>query len=126
MPAAETACDLTLLTEATDESDAVRELLSMGIEAIVHKQGAAGVRYHDASRNIVGSAFQVEEIDPTGAGDCFGGTFTALWLRGTEIEDALTLACAAGALAVSRRGPMEGTSTLVELDDFIKTKKGLS
>ncbi|WP_206456282.1 tagatose kinase [Aurantimonas marina] len=118
--------ELTLLTEATDDRDAVRELLSMGMEAIVHKQGAGGVQYHDASRNIVGPAFQVEEIDPTGAGDCFGGAFIALWLRGMETDAALKMACAAGALAVTRRGPMEGTSTLAELDEFMNTTKRLS
>lgn len=118
--------ELTLLTEATDEIDAVRELLSMGMEAIVHKQGAAGVRFHDASRSIVAPAFQVEEIDPTGAGDCFGGAFTTLWLRGMETDAALKMACAAGALAVTRRGPMEGASTLAELDGFIGTTKRLS
>lgn len=59
--------------------------------------------------------FPVPEVDPTGAGDCFGAAFISLWLRGTDPALALRLAAAAGALAVTRRGPMEGAGTLADL-----------
>jgi len=115
--------ELTLLTDATDEGAAVAELLDRGIRAIVHKRGSDGVTYHDADGPRTAPSFVVEETDPTGAGDCFGGAFVALWLGlaegGGDIDEALTLACAAGARAVTRRGPMEGASTRAELDDFI-------
>lgn len=113
--------ELFLLTQATDEADAVTELLGLGISAIVHKLGSEGVRYHDRSGEMFCPAFSVEEVDPTGAGDCFGGAFTALWLMGTETREALTLAAAAGALAVTRRGPMEGASTLDTIRVFVET-----
>jgi sugar/nucleoside kinase (ribokinase family) len=104
--------ELCLLTKASEERQAIDELLDLGIKAIVHKLGAHGVRFHDGDTNLFVPAFQVTEVDPTGAGDCFGGAFTTFWLRGVEIEEALTLAAAAGALAVTRRGPMEGASDL--------------
>ncbi len=110
--------EILLLTEATDAGGAVSELLSRGVRAVVHKQGAAGVRYHDAAGPRFVPAFTVDEVDPTGAGDCFGGAFTALWLRGEDIDRALILASAAGALAVTRRGPMEGAATLDTLIAF--------
>lgn len=110
--------ELTLLTSAKDDAGAVAELLSRGIRAIVHKRGSTGVDYYDqAGRHFV-SAFKVQEVDPTGAGDCFGGAFTALWLRGEEIGRALTLAAAAGALAVTKKGPMEGAATLDTIRAF--------
>lgn len=110
--------ELFLLTRAKDEAGAVSELLARGIKAIVHKQGARGVSYFDAKDHRFVPAFSVREVDPTGAGDCFGGAFTALWLRGGDIGHALTLAAAAGALAVTQRGPMEGAATLDAIMSF--------
>lgn len=107
--------ELTLLTAAKAEDAAIAELLSGGIKAIAHKKGAAGARFVTLNEDVFVPAFKVEEIDPTGAGDCFGGTFTALWLRAVPPREALMLAVAAGAQAVTRRGPMEGTSTLEAL-----------
>jgi len=112
--------ELTLLTEADDDADAIAELLALGIHTVVHKQGAAGASCHDASGRVFVAPFPVDEIDPTGAGDCFGGVFTALWLRGTAAKEALTFAVAAGALAVTKRGPMEGTSEMQTLETFVR------
>jgi fructokinase len=39
--------------------------------------------------------------------------------QGIDLERTLTLANAAGALAVTKRGPMEGNTTLNELESFI-------
>jgi tagatose kinase len=111
--------ELTLLTDADDPEGAVRELLNSGIRAIVHKRGAGGAQYYDARGTQRAPAYSVEEVDPTGAGDCFGGTFTALWLRGADIDEALRLAAAAGALAVTQRGPMEGAASLDALRSFV-------
>lgn len=110
--------ELSLLTKAKDEAGAVSELLERGLTAIVHKLGARGVSYFDAAGSRFVPSFTVQEVDPTGAGDCFGGAFTAFWLRGEEIDRALTLAAAAGALAVTRRGPMEGAATLDTITSF--------
>jgi len=110
--------EISLLTEAKEENGSVAELLARGIKAIIHKQGSNGVTYFDATGSRFVPSFEVEEIDPTGAGDCFGGAFTALWLRGLDIESALTLAAAAGALAVTKRGPMEGVATLDRIMEF--------
>ena len=117
---------MMLLTAAAEPQAAIEELLDRGITAIVHKRGAKGASFHDRSGSVSAPAFPVDETDPTGAGDCFGGTFTALWLRGTDPHKALQLAAASGALAVTRRGPMEGTATLSELRDFIQRAKGAS
>jgi tagatose kinase len=111
--------ELTLLTQARTEAGAVAELLSAGLGAIVLKKGALGASYHDAGGSHAVPAFPAEEVDPTGAGDCFGATFVSLWLRGTDPACALDLAAAAGALAVTRRGPMEGASDLATLEALV-------
>jgi sugar/nucleoside kinase (ribokinase family) len=111
--------ELFLLTAATEEAAAVRELLGRGIRTVVVKKGARGAACYEAGGRWSAPAFAVEEVDPTGAGDTFGATFVTLWLRGVPPREALTLANAAGALAVGRRGPMEGTSSLSELERFL-------
>jgi len=111
--------ELFLLTAATDEAGAVRELLGRGIRTVVVKRGAEGATCFEAGGRWDAPGFAVEEIDPTGAGDTFGAAFVTLWLRGLPPGEALTLANAAGALAVGRRGPMEGTSTYSELEAFV-------
>ena len=106
-------------TSAKNELAAVSTLLGKGIGAIVHKLGAQGARYYDVDCSHFVPGFAVEEVDPTGAGDCFGGTFTALWLRKVEPKTALRLAAAAGAIAVTKRGPMEGASHQKLLEQFV-------
>lgn len=61
----------------------------------------------------------VTEIDPTGAGDCFCGTFVSLLAQGASLYDAGLRANAAGAIAVTRRGPMEGNSDPAEITRFL-------
>ena len=113
--------ELTLLTEARDEADAIAELVARGI-AVVHKQGAAGARYVDADRDICAPGLPVLEVDPTGAGDCFGGAFVTSWLRGDPPETALARAVAAGANAVTRQGPMEGASLPDDIDTLLSLR----
>lgn len=116
--------ELFLFTKAKTEADAVKELLDTGIKAIVAKRGEAGATYYDASQTLSVPGFTVEEVDPTGAGDCFGATFVTFWLAGAAPAEALLYANASGARAVTREGPMEGASTRAELDVFIASQKG--
>ena len=111
--------ELTLLTEAASEGDAIAEVLGLGVSAIVVKRGRDGASYHDRDGTFSMAAFPAVEVDPTGAGDCFGATFVTCRLRGRGVEDSLRYAHASGARAVGVRGPMEGTSSFAELDAFI-------
>lgn len=112
--------ELGLLADGLDDAGAVASILGRGVGAVVVKRGAAGADHHDASGTVHQPAFPVAEVDPTGAGDCFGATFTVCWLRGMAPARALRYAAAAGALAVTRRGPMEGASTFADLDAFLR------
>jgi tagatose kinase len=118
--------ELYLFTKAKEEKTAVAEILGHGIQAIVHKRGAEGACYFDSAMRLAQPAFQVEEIDPTGAGDCFGATFVSCWLRNMPPARSLAYAAASGALAVTRQGPMEGAASRAELDSFLETHLGKS
>ncbi|GAB0114757.1 D-tagatose-bisphosphate aldolase, class II, non-catalytic subunit [Acidisoma sp. C75] len=115
--------ELTLLTEAQTEGGAIAEILGHGVSAIVIKNGIEGAAYHDGREHRHQPAFHVEEMDPTGAGDCFGATFITCRLQGRSVSESLRYAAASGALAVTRRGPMEGTASFAELDAFILAQR---
>ncbi|MFO1046890.1 MAG: sugar kinase [Geminicoccaceae bacterium] len=112
--------DLEHLCPGQDEADAIKSLLDAGRSMVLLKKGAKGSVYRDRERRIATPAFPAEEVDPTGAGDCFGGTFVACLAQGVPVERAVRLANAAGALAVGKKGPMEGNSTMAELDSFLE------
>lgn len=112
--------DLEYLCPGLDESAALASLLAAGRSMVLLKKGAQGSVYQDRGRRIATPAFPAEEVDPTGAGDCFGGTFVACLAQGVPLERAVRLANAAGALAVGRKGPMEGNSTMAELEAFLE------
>jgi len=66
------------------------------------------------------AGYQVVEVDPTGAGDCFDAGFLARWLAGDSPSVAAKFANACGALAVTARGPMAGAHTLAEVQTFMQ------
>ncbi|MEL7131661.1 MAG: sugar kinase [Pseudomonadota bacterium] len=112
--------ELMAAAKAGSESAAIKALFSLGIQEVVVKRGADGATaYTSHGDKFVQPAFAVDEVDPTGAGDCFGGAYVAARRLGADVETALCYGAAAGARNVAFRGPMEGTGTRVELNHFI-------
>ncbi|TPN76692.1 sugar kinase [Mesorhizobium sp. CU2] len=102
------------------EREAVAALIARGVGEIVLKRGAAGsTRFGADGSRIDCRGFLVQEVDPTGAGDCFGATYLTCRRKGMAPDRALLYANAAGALNVTRRGPMEGLAGFDALDRFI-------
>lgn len=116
------AGEIALFSDKTNEQEAINEILSVGVSEVVIKTGSRGAVYYSADKYQQYDAFAVNQIDPTGAGDCFSATYVASRLQGKAVDEAMELACAAGALAVIHQGPMEGNSTLDQLQGFINSK----
>lgn len=107
--------ELFYLTGVDDEADNVTNLLAKNAQIVIIKRGARGATMYIGGQVIHSHMHPVEEIDPTGAGDCFGGTFISCLNQGFSASDSFHLAAIAGAKAVTKRGPMEGNSALPEL-----------
>ncbi len=103
------------------ETAATAALFERGIGEVVVKRGVKGATSARPAGTCDAPSFVVEEVDPTGAGDCFGGAYVACRRLGMPVDHALVYATAAGARNVTFRGPMEGAGTRVELDQFIAT-----
>lgn len=115
--------ELMIPTDAKSEPAAIAELLNLGIACIVVKRAGRGCSYYDRSQAIDRPGYKVIEADATGAGDCFGATFVANVQRGLPVGECLDYANAAGALAVSRQGGMEGISTFDEMRALMAGKR---
>ena len=117
--------ELFVAAGGEDEGEAIRALFGRNAGEVALKRGADGSTvFTREGQRIDCPGFIVEEIDPTGAGDCFGGAYVACRRLGMSIEQALIYANAAGARNVTVMGPMEGAGTLAELDAFIAVTPG--
>jgi D-tagatose-bisphosphate aldolase class II non-catalytic subunit len=110
--------ELTLLTKAAAPEAAISELLGLGVTCVVVKHGPDGATYYDSTGSVSAGGYRVDELDPTGAGDCFDATFVTCRILGRTAAESLDYANASGARAVGVRGPMEGTSTFAQLDEL--------
>lgn len=113
--------DLSFLYPDLSEDAAIDKLLQAKAEVVALKRGAGGVTIVGRGERHDFKGHDVTEIDPTGAGDCFCGTFVSLIAQGATLFEAGRLANAAGAIAVTRRGPMEGNSSPAEIAGFLET-----
>lgn len=118
MPTAE---EISLLTGINDLPTAVNSLLESKPDRIIvitqSKNGCTVYTGGASAQHIPG--FNVQEIDPTGAGDCFDAGFLACWLQGDTLSDAAQFANACGALAVTAQGPMAGAQKLDVVETFL-------
>ena len=116
--------EILTLTGRENSDLAVEEMQKKGISVIVLKNGAKGVKVYSEGTTILIPPFKVEEVDSTGAGDCFDGAFIACLAEGRNMQEAALFANAAGAMSVTQKGPMEGTSLKVEIEEYLKMNVG--
>lgn len=112
--------DLKFLYPDLNEDAAVSKLLDAKAEVVAIKRGANGATIVGNGERHDFQGHSVTEIDPTGAGDGFCGTLVAAIAQGASLSEAGRLANAAGAIAVTRRGPMEGNSGPAEIARFLE------
>jgi sugar/nucleoside kinase (ribokinase family) len=100
-----------MLAGIKGEKAACLNLLEKNPNIVVLKQGKKGASvFIEDQKEIHVPAFDVNEIDPTGAGDSFGGAFIVGYLLGWSLEHTLKFANATGALNVKHFGPMSDDS----------------
>jgi len=98
-----------------------RELLeTREMETVVIKRGPEGSTVVTDDDEFDVPSFPVEEVDPTGAGDCFDAGFLKGYYGDRSLEEAARLANGVGALAVTEQGPMEGIRDLEFVEDFMR------
>ncbi len=103
-------------------SEAGRALRRRWGTAVVVTLGARGAVVVDERGVTPIDACPVEAVDAVGAGDAFNGALADGLARGLSLVDAARRACAAGALATTRRGAIESMPTLAALERFLAAR----
>ena len=108
---------------------AAPELLRRGAGVAIIKLGAQGAVFatgwqggHSVNPvQFLGrqTAFPVEAVDTVAAGDAFNGALAVALAEGMELERAVLLACAAGALAVTTTGAQDSMPTRAAVREFM-------
>ena len=82
--------ELHLLTKEQNVDKSIKEVLSMGPEKVIVKFGSKGAKCFSENENIAVGVYPIKKvIDPTGAGDVFGGGFISGLVDGLSIKEAM-------------------------------------
>ncbi len=95
---------------------AAQALLELGVELAVVKRGGEGVLAATRSEVVELPPVRLPVVNGLGAGDAFGGALAHALVQGWELEPALSLANAAGALAASRLACADDFGTREEIE----------
>jgi ribokinase len=91
--------------------------------AVVATLGPAGalaiIRDGPGTRTVSVPSHAVATVDATGAGDTFNGALAAGLVEGRTLEDSVTRAVVAAALATTSVGAREGMPTKAQLDEIV-------
>ena len=108
-----------------DDEGFLRELASGGPEEVVLKRGEAGSLAFVGGEILHHPAFEVEEIDPVGAGDAFAAGYLAGHLWDLPAGERLRVANAMGAMSVATLGDYEGLPDEDELRALLRGERSL-
>lgn len=97
------------------------QLLAAAPCPVVMTLGSQGAVFRDEQGRLgQQSAYPVQAVDTTGAGDTFNGALARYWLLG--LDEAVKHACAAAALSVQKHGAQSGMPTEAELAAFLAAR----
>jgi len=95
-----------MLTECSNLDDAATTLIGLGTPTVVIKRGSKGATlYTNDGQKITIGVYPIDKVvDPTGAGDTFGGGFISALARGESYKEALVLGSALASICVEGVG----------------------
>ena len=99
---------------------AVKELLQLGPKLVILTLGADGVIYGDNNTIHHCSAFAVNAVDTTAAGDVFCGSFAVAHVEGKTLHEAVQFATAASAICVTKMGAQPSIPSRIEVEKFLE------
>jgi len=113
--------ELKMLTGEEDVDKGIEKLFEYEqMEVLALKKGSKGTTLYSREEKVDCPLYKVEEIDPTGAGDCFDAALLCGLLEGKSLLDAGKMASAAGAINVMKLGPMEGEISEKSIRDLVE------
>ncbi len=108
-----------------DDETLVRELARKGPEEVVLKRGGTGSLALVEDKVLEHPSFDVDDVDPVGAGDAFAAGYLAGHVWDLPAEERLRVANAMGAMSVATLGDYEGLPDRDELRAFLEGEESL-
>jgi Sugar kinases, ribokinase family len=108
------AVELRQLFQALGAEDRLPEGL-----ALLVTRGGDGADYIAGGQTLRAAAHRVPVIDTTGAGDVFLGVFLSELDRGRPVAAAMSLASAAAAVQIGRKGAVRAIPTWAEAEAML-------
>lgn len=90
-------------------------LLARGVGTVAMTLGASGTLVATASGKVPIPSIQVAAVDTTAAGDAFNGALALFLAQGMELEQAVSRANRAGALAATKHGAQASLPLMADL-----------
>ncbi len=97
-------------------------LLEKGVKQVIITLGAKGSIYLSEKEQFEVSAFKVEAVDTTAAGDSFCGALAVALAEGKEIKEAIRFASACAAICATRLGAQPSLPYREEVEDFLSQR----
>ncbi len=102
---------------------AAEVLLEKGVGTAVIKLGSQGAYFASQSSRGMVLPFQVDAVDSVAAGDAFNGALAVSLAEGRSLEEAVTIACAAGGLAVTRTGAQDSMPERSLVEELVRSQR---
>jgi len=111
------------VADAATAAEAGRWFLDRGVGAAVITLAGQGSCVVTAEGASVVPPFPVEAVDTTAAGDAYAGYLGAALANGRDLREAVRLATAAGALAVTKQGASPSLPLRAEVEAFLAARE---
>lgn len=108
------------VVDLTTAEKAAQKLHEMGVSNVVITLGSKGAYLTtDSQSGQLVETPVVKAIDTTAAGDCFNGALTVALSEGKTLADAVTFACRAASVSVTRMGAQASAPYRHELEPLL-------
>ena len=111
------------VTGPESAAKAAAALLRRGVGTAVIKLGAQGAYFANNEVHDMISPFDVDAVDSVAAGDAFNGALAVSLAEGKNLEKAVTIACAAGALAVTQTGAQDSMPERKMVEELVRAQR---
>ena len=101
-----------------DINKAAKKMIEKGIKELIVTLGSKGSLYINEEKSFFKSAYKVEAVDTTAAGDSFTGALAVALSNNKNISESMDFASKVGALSVMKEGAQSSLPTLKDVDNF--------
>lgn len=105
------------IKDLASAKEAGEKLYNMGVQHIVITLGSKGAYLHNKDTSELIPSPLVTASDTTAAGDCFNGALAVALAEGKSMGDAISFACKAAAISVTRMGAQSSLPYRKEVDE---------